>query len=77
MATGAFGQPPPFFTAFCSRSHRSLSPNECEHHAAAGAAGLAFQVSDLPTGVCEDAATVTVCPHLAFAHQQPWGLQSR
>lgn len=64
------------FTAFCSRSHRSSSPNECEHHAAAGAARLAFQVSALPTAACEDVATVTVCPHLPFAHRQRWSLQS-
>lgn len=55
----------------------SSSPSEREHHAAAGAACLAFQVSDLPTVLSEEVAIVTMCSHLPFAHQQWWSLQSR
>lgn len=77
MVAIAFGQPPAFFTAFCSRRHHSLPTNECEHRTAAGAACLAFQGLDVLPVVCTDVAIVTMCPHLAFARQQWWSLQSR
>lgn len=49
----------------------SPTPGECEYHAAAGAACLAFQVSDPPTAVCED-VPLSLC---VLTFQQQCSLQ--